>query len=568
MKNKKIFALMAIALLGTTAMGSFSACGGGAGGGLGGGTIIEDSSYDETKANLSVATFDGGVGREWLLDAIKRFEAKYATATHFEAGKTGVSISLDGDKNKYGGNKLAESGNLNKDVYFTEAVEYYTFVNNGLVADITDVVTGSMSDYGESGTIEDKLDGTIKEFMTKKDGKYYMLPFYDGFYGLIYDVELFEEEGFYFDNEGDFIKISNYDSAAEFNAAKANGPDGRDGTYDDGLPATYDQMIALCDQIVAKGFVPFMYSGNYTTYVNRAFYGYATDYEGYDAYSQNNTFTGTLKVAKSITPKAGTMEADIEFEDVELSQANGYELQRQAGKYYALAMQEALFGSTKYIGGSYNGLDYTVAQGEFIKSKYSAKRYAMLAEGVWWENEANPTFVEIENLKAEKKSDRRFAFMPVPKVNAAAAGEQTMFSVNSSFGFINKNCANMELAKEFMRFLHTDAEMSKFSAKTSIPRSLKYQVSEEDRATATPYGQSVIDMRQNAKVVYPFSAADIVTNNQANFQKDTWCGLADKGDGKGLNNAFTAFKDSKATAKEFFNGLWIYQKGRWNTLVK
>ena len=79
MKNKKIFALMAIALLGTTAMGSFSACGGGAGGGLGGGTIIEDSSYDETKANLSVATFDGGVGREWLLDAIKRFEAKYAT---------------------------------------------------------------------------------------------------------------------------------------------------------------------------------------------------------------------------------------------------------------------------------------------------------------------------------------------------------------------------------------------------------------------------------------------------------------------------------------------------------
>ncbi|MBR2320946.1 MAG: hypothetical protein IKA57_02285 [Clostridia bacterium] len=560
MKNKKLFALMATVMMATTAMGAFGACGiGGGGGGLGGGTIIEDSQYDETKANLSVATFDGGVGRAWLEDAIARFEAKYATATHFQAGKTGVKISLDGDKNKYGGNKLAEVGSLTKDVYFTEAVDYYTFVNNGLVADISDVVKGSMSAYGESGTIEDKLDPTTKEFMTKKDGKYYMLPFYDGFYGLIYDVELFETEGFYFDQDGDFTKDK---------SALSKGPDGKAGTYDDGLPATYDQMIELCDEIVAKGFVPFMYSGNYTAYVNRAFYGYATDYEGYDAYSQNNTFTGTLKVAKTVTPKAGTMEADIEFEEVPLSEANGYDLQRQAGKYYALAMQEALFGSTKYLGGAYNGLDYTVAQGEFIKSKYTSKRYAMLAEGIWWENEANPTFVELENLKGVKKSDRRFALMPVPKVNEAAAGEQTLFSVNSSFGFINKNAENMELAKEFMKFLHTDVEMSKFTAKTSIPRSLKYEVSAADRATATPYGQSIIDLRKNAKVVYPFSAADIVTKNDANFQKDTWCGVADKGDGKGLNNAFNAFKDSKATALEFFNGLYIYQKGRWNSLVK
>jgi hypothetical protein len=97
---------------------------------------------------------------------------------------------------------------------------------------------------------------------------------------------------------------------------------------------------------------------------------------------------------------------------------------------------------------------------------------------------------------------------------------------------------------------------------------LKYEVSAEDRATATPYGQSIIDLRQNAKVVYPFSAADIVTKNDANFQKDVWCGVADKGDGKGLNNAFNAFKDSKATALEFFNGLCIYQKGKWNSLVK
>ena len=227
MKHKKLFALMATLMLGTSAIGAFSGCNFG----LGGGQPASDNQVDVTKANLSVATFDGGVGKAWLEDAIKRFEEKYATATHFEEGKTGVKISLDGDKNKYGGNKLSESV-MNKDVYFTEAVEYYTFVNAGTVANITDVVKAPLTAYGETGTIEDKLDPTAKEFMTKKDGNYYMIPFYDGYYGLIYDVELFEQEGFYFDKDGDFTK-----DKSKF----ANGPDGQANTYDDGLPATYDR---------------------------------------------------------------------------------------------------------------------------------------------------------------------------------------------------------------------------------------------------------------------------------------------------------------------------------------
>ena len=562
MKNKKLFALMATVLMGTSAMGAFSGCGGGGapGGGLGGGTVVQNSQVSKTAANLSVATFDGGVGKAWLEDAIARFEAKYADATHFEEGKVGVKISLYGDKNKYSGDKLAESV-MDKDVYFTEAVDYYTHVNNGTIADITDVVTGSLSEYGETGTIEDKIDSTTKEFMTAKDGKYYMIPFYDGYYGLIYDVELFDEVGFYFDVDGDFTKDK---------TKLAAGPDGKAGTYDDGLPATYDQMIALCDEIVAKGYTPFMYSGNYPDYVNRAFFSYAADYEGYDAFSMNKTFNGTAKLAKSVTPGVGTMEATIEFEEVAISENNGYELHRQAGKYYALAMQEALFGSAKYIGGGFNGIDYTVAQSNFVKGKYATnttERYAMLAEGVWWENEANPTFAELQALKGESKMDRKFGFMPVPKVNAAAAGEQTMFSVNNSFGFVNKECKNMELAKEFMKFLHTDAEMSKFTAKTSIPRSLEYEVTEEDRANATYFGKTLIDMTKNAKVVYPFSATNIAIKNAENFENNVWFSRAIV-DNKTRTSAFTAFKDDAATAHTYFNGLYAYQKSVWSGLKK
>ena len=579
MKNKKLFALMATLMMATTAVGAFGGCGGnGGGGGLGGGGLgggglggieIEDlETQDETKANLSVATYNGGVGVDWLKDAIARFEEMHKD-TVFQEGRKGVQISLDGDKNKYAGTKLAES-QLTKDVYFTEAVEYYTLVNQGVVADITDVVTGSMAAYGETGTIADKIDPSIKSFMTAKDGKYYMIPFYDGYYGLIYDVELFEEEGFYFDDNGNFLKgIKGYASVAEFEAAKSNGPDGRDGTYDDGLPATYDQMIALCDRIEGKGYIPFMYSGLYTDYVNRAFFSYAADYEGYDAFLMNKTLTsgsGTAKLAKSIIPGVGTMEATIEFEEILISEDNAYELQRQAGKYYALAMQEALFGTTKYIG-SYNALDWAVAQSEFINSKYSYKRYAMLAEGVWWENEAAATFVNNANNIGEGKMERKFGFMPVPKVNAAEAGRQTMFSQCSSFGFINAECENMELAKEFMKFLHTDAEMSKFSAKTSIPRSLDYEVSAEDRANASYFGKTLIDMRSQSKVVYPYSASALAVDNVVNFDNDTWFGVAAVGNTI-RGSAFTVFQKGNVTALEYFNGLYVYQKGNWSGLKK
>ena len=551
MKTKRIFALAATLLMGATTMSAFSACGG---------TKVQDEEYDATKANLTVATFDGGVGRAWLDDAAARFEELYKDATNFQEGRTGVNIIVDGSKDKYGGKTLAEKA-LNKDVYFTEGVDYYDFVNKGKVADITDVLTGSMATYGESGTIEDKMDNSFKSFMTAgTEGKYYMVPFYDGFYGFIYDIDLFESEGFYFDQDGDFLMLSDESEREEFEANKSNGPDGKKGTYDDGLPATYEQMISLVDQIVAKSCIPFCYSGMYNDYVSKAFRAFIADYEGYEGFSLNYNFNGTAELVKNINA-----DGSIETEEVVITEDNAYELQRQGGKYYALKMQEELFGSVKYIGNNWNGLDYTVAQSTFIKSKYTSKPYAILVEGVWWENEASATFTEIENIRGEKKSDRNFGFLPIPKAPGKEAGDQTMFSSNSSFGFINKNCSNMELAKEFMRFLNSDAEMSKFSAKTSIPRSLNYTVSEGDKATATSFGKSLIAMRESSKVVYPYSSLPLVINNAASFTEERWF-LTSEVSGKTLNNPFNAFKDGTATAAQYFNGMYTYHSGMWSAL--
>ncbi len=553
MNNKRIVALTAMFLMGATTIGAFSGCGG---------KEIIDSSYDATKASISVGTYAGGVGRAWLDDAARRFEELHKDSTF--GGKTGVQVLVDADKVVYGGLNLAEQP-LNRDIYFTEGVNYYTFVERGKVADISDIVKGSMADFNETGTIEDKLDDAFKDYLTALDDNYYMLPFYDGFYGFIYDVDLFEEEGFYFDEDGDFLdgleKGADEATKKEFEEAKSAGPDGKDGNYDDGLPATYEQMIELADKIADKGFIPFCYAGS-TEYVDKAFRGYIADYEGYNGMRLNYTLSGKANVVTSIEGgKAKT-------EEVSITTDNAYELQKQAGKYYALSMEEKLFGSTKYIGGSTNTMGHTEAQRKFINSKYNpAERYAMFVEGVWWENEADATFQEIELQRNEKKTDRRFSFMPVPKASADRAGEQTMLSLNRSYGFINKDSQNMELAKEFMRFLHSDAEMSKFSAKTSIPRSLKYSVLEEDRDTATHFGQSLIDMRSEAKVVYPYSSVSLVLNNPAAFEEVMWFSTT-----KVNKTEYTApmkvFQAGEVSAEDYFNGLYAYQQSKWSTLKK
>lgn len=120
--------------------------------------------------------------------------------------KTGVYVNTVGNK-QMGGNTI-ENDSLKYDVYFTEMVNYYSFVNKGKLADISDIVKGAYpTEFGagaDEGTIESKLQPSWQQYLTAKDGKYYGIPFYDGIYGIFYDVDLFEENNWYFNKTGVF----------------------------------------------------------------------------------------------------------------------------------------------------------------------------------------------------------------------------------------------------------------------------------------------------------------------------------------------------------------------------
>jgi Fe-S oxidoreductase len=80
---KKIISVIMAAIL---SMSLLTACGGGK---------VEGTVDVEGKTTIQVAGYDAGLGLEWLKDAAKAFEAKYATES-FEDGKEGVAVVVSG----------------------------------------------------------------------------------------------------------------------------------------------------------------------------------------------------------------------------------------------------------------------------------------------------------------------------------------------------------------------------------------------------------------------------------------------------------------------------------------
>ena len=207
---------------------------------------------DSNCAQLTIATWDGGIGSQWLENAAQKFEEKYKDSTDFEEGKKGVDISIVASRS-FDGSEMANTP-LTYDVYFVEAIDYYAMVNANQMADMTEVITSPLSAYGEEGTILDKMNPTYQEFLKTSDGKYYAIPFYEAYYGFVYDMDLWDKKSYYISADGGWAKADGQLSA---------GADGQAGTDDDGLPATYDEFAQLIERIKDSGVTPFAYAGLY-----------------------------------------------------------------------------------------------------------------------------------------------------------------------------------------------------------------------------------------------------------------------------------------------------------------
>ena len=520
---------------------------------------------DSSKTQLYVGTLAQGLGKGWLELVADRFEEAFAD--YEWNGKKGVQVLVEGVD---GATSLINNFKRERvEVVFNEGVDYETWVNKKLLLDITDAVSGKNADlsaYGdpEGTTIESKMDESAAEYYKTDDNKYYAIPFYEGTNGIMFNVDLWEKYGFYFKDGGGWTG----------NVKEATvGQDGKKGTYDDGLPRTFDDFFALCEHIQqtksTKGgqpLIPIAWNGKYDlSYINSFLFCMAADVDGADQYSLNFTFNGEAEGL--ITGFDGTTPIISQTAET-ITDRDGYKLYRQQGKYYALKFIETIIDEGYYSNKIMNKstIDHKTMQAYFIKTEDASQgaplgqEIAMLIEGTWWFNEADEYFSTNEQFGGGKY-EQRFGMMPLPKpTEDHVDGTHTLFNSKQSAAFINANIdeSKIELAKEFLKFAHSNDSLVEFTETVSLLKPYAYTLSENNNLTY--YAKQLLQVKEASENVYPFADSRLFTRQKGTLlSASSWAVII--GD-HSYNHPTTDFLGG-VSAEDYFNGLLFADKEYW-----
>ncbi len=484
-----------------------------------------DSGIDSSKTQLYVKCYQGGYGNKWLYAAKERYEALHANDS-FEEGKTGVQIVIADQKTKPSSSEI--KNNINE-LYFFEGLNYLSMVSDDAFEDITDFVTGE-NPYETGKTIESKMNDDAIEYLdlSSDDSKhYYAIPHYVSTFGIVYNKTVFRKYHFYFadgyENEEPGSELRFVFSDTD---KKSKGPDGIEGTYDDGLPTTYEEFFELVNYIYEGKQIPFVWrgEGNAKDYFGYLLNSLAAFYEGATQTKVNYSMDGEINVVKlndkgsdAVYDENGnpiTETVTIHPEKVGGSY-DGYNVQRSVGKYHALDfLRTVVTNKDKWlcnlVTDSTTHLD---AQTFFINSQFGRlnahkeqknKSIAMIFEGDWWESEASET---IAGLAESEKNELDFGWMPLPMADASSNSKQTVVSDISSLVFMKKGLgeSKRKLAGDFLQYMNTDESYREFTRITNAIKYFDYEITAEDKESMSNFGKDFWNYYHNADIVFPQS---------------------------------------------------------------
>jgi ABC-type glycerol-3-phosphate transport system substrate-binding protein len=554
--TKKILNGTLVAVIALTALAPLSAC-----------SLNEEigPAIDADKTQLVIANQNRGFGDAYLEALAEEFEKAYADYQGKD-GRVGVQVIIENKLDEF--NTAALIGNMpynGYDVYTLTNADYTTLVNQkyegkSILADISDVVTGLNYDAKgslvEDGTgttsIQSRMEDEFVSFFnlgTETDPTFYAIPIFAVAGGGIYDADCFDENKLYFRADG---KIGA--DQADIDAGNCGkGPDDELGTYDDGMPATWEEFKALMDAMAnQRGITPFVWSGQHTYQRENFTRAVYANYEGANDYKLLLTLNGTDSEFGKITPETG------------------YKLSKQEGKLAAVRATADIMSNADYYSpdAMKASTSHTGAQMYFLHSITQEKRIAMFMEGGWWENECRDVAADLGQQNSDWDFGKRnFKMLPIPDfkgttlATASETGGEAIVSQQDdsrqvmvmshgegSLMVVSQQSENIDLAKEFVKF-STSREMLVLTTQIgTCVRPYDYEFTDEELADCTKFCQSVIAMLndKNTDKVYLTSPRNgLYYRNSTYFEKGSWLGF----------NVFDNFYETKASVYGTYNGL-------------
>lgn len=501
-----------------------AACGGGNSG----------EKIDNTKTQLNLFHYFAGFGDAWILELADNFEEAMANVS-FEEGKMGVQVHKRGEMKDFDAGQLKSS---QFDVFFLEGPkDFYNLMATNSLEPLDEIMTTANADDNNQ-TIESKLTAQQRAAYNY-NGHYYGIPHYSGNYGFVYNRDLFEEKGFFLaaepDEETGDILIS------DTNPQKSVGPDGKTGVIngidyseDDGLPRTYDEFFALCTEINARGIDPICWPGKYRQqHVVMLLDNVVANNLGAEQANIRYTFEGEAKNL-IVLDKDGnpTRDANGNFitEDMLVDESNAWNIARAEGVYQAFDFIQTILTNKDYYNeadGENDSLSHTENQQNFLENGSLGKRQsAMLADGTWWQMEANSVF---EYMKAQdekySKENRKFGWLPLPQPNEEEAAKIASGEKNLTFSdYLNAAvCVKSGLpegvrkaALALLQYAYTDKALTDFTYTTGTTIGVDY-LDQIDRSKLNYYTASLINFLDKADIIYQVSATPRYLKNRGNL---------------------------------------------------
>jgi hypothetical protein len=289
------------------------------------------------------------------------------------------------------------------------------------------------------------------------------------------------------------------------------GKDGLYGTYDDGEPTTWSAFDSMLDSIHAAGYTPLAYSGQLgQCYLDDMVKTYLAQYLGADRFNQYLDYDTSGTAVKLVDADGNSSEEALSPKE------NGYKAYWIDGMNQTMDFIKKYFYSTDYCSNiCMQGTSQTVndVQMTFLQSYALSnpdKKYAMIIEGNWWENEATSAFASIAKRDPSRaKGKREYRYMMLPAIDGQGTSKNVMTSLETGGLLVKKQTDPNRLAaiKQFILSTLTNDALAETCSISGLSRPYKFTMSSEQYNVMTPFQKTVYTIAQDGAhtdIVHPF----------------------------------------------------------------